>query len=108
MKRIALLSALILALASLLLLVAIQRGKPAIAVERDLVYGASGNTPLLLDLAMPKTGDGPFPVIVFVHGEGWRAGNRQQMNHFIEGVAGLGYVGVTVDYRLVPAARFPA
>jgi acetyl esterase/lipase len=30
------------------------------------------------------------------------------MNHFIEGVAGLGYVGVTVAYRLVPAARFPA
>jgi len=57
---------------------------------------------------MPNTGAGPFPVVVFLHGEGWRAGNRQQMNHFIEGVARLGYVGVTVEYRLVPAARFPA
>jgi acetyl esterase/lipase len=63
---------------------------------------------LLLDLAMPKTGNGPFPVVVFLHGGGWSEGNRQEMNHFIEGVAGLGYVGVTVAYRLVPAARFPA
>jgi len=30
------------------------------------------------------------------------------MSHFIEGMAGLGYVGVTIDYRLVPAAHFPA
>ena len=30
------------------------------------------------------------------------------MNHFIEGMARLGYVGVTPDYRLVPGARFPA
>jgi acetyl esterase/lipase len=65
-------------------------------------------TPLLLDLAMPKAGAGPFPVVVFLHGGGWSEGNRQEMNHFIEGVAGLGYVGVTVAYRLVPAARFPA
>src|SRR5882757_6087133 len=78
------------------------------SVARELVYGKSGDTQLLLDLAMPKTGDGPFPAIIFLHGGGWRAGNRQEMNHFIEGVARMGYVGVTVGYRLVPAARFPA
>jgi acetyl esterase/lipase len=108
MKRIALLSALVLGLVVLVLAVALQRGSPAIAVERDVVYGMAQGAPLLLDLAMPGTGDGPFPVVVFLHGGGWRAGDRQEMNHFIEGVAGLGYVGVTVDYRLVPAARFPA
>ncbi len=70
--------------------------------------GMADGSPLLLDLAMPKAGDGPFPVVVFLHGGGWLEGNRQQMNHFIEGVAGLGYVGITVEYRLVPAARFPA
>ena len=57
---------------------------------------------------MPRAGEGPFPAIVFLHGEGWRAGNRRQMSHFIEGVARMGYVGVTVEYRLVPAAGFPA
>lgn len=81
---------------------------PRITVERDLVYGTVGGTELRLDLARPKGGDGPFPAIVFLHGEGWRAGHRRDMSHFIEGVARMGYVGVTVEYRLVPAARFPA
>jgi acetyl esterase/lipase len=108
LKRIALGSAAVFALVALVLLAAAQRGPSAITVERDVVYGTAQGTPLLLDLAMPKTGNGPFPVVVFLHGGGWSEGNRQEMNHFIEGVAGLGYVGVTVEYRLVPAARFPA
>ena len=108
MKRIALWSAAVFALVALLLLVAAPRDSAALTVERDVVYGTAQGTPLLLDLAMPKTGKGPFPVVVFLHGGGWSEGNRQEMNHFIEGVAGLGYVGVTVAYRLVPAARFPA
>jgi len=108
MRRIAILGALVLALAALALVIASRHGTPEIVVERNLVYATAQETPLLLDLAMPKAGDGPFPVVVFLHGEGWRAGNRQQMNHFMEGVARLGYVGVTVGYRLVPAARFPA
>ena len=108
MKRIALWSAAVFALVALLLLVAAPRDSAAITAERDVVYGTAQGTPLLLDLAMPGTGNGPFPVVVFLHGGGWSEGNRQEMNHFIEGVAGLGYVGVTVEYRLVPAARFPA
>jgi len=108
LKRIALWSAAVFALVALLLLVAAPRDSAALTVERDVVYGTAQGTPLLLDLAMPKTGNGPFPVVVFLHGGGWSEGNRQEMNHFIEGVAGLSYVGVTVAYRLVPAARFPA
>jgi len=108
LKRIALWSAAVFALVALLLLVAAPRDSAALTIERDVVYGTAQGTPLLLDLAMPKTGNGPFPVVVFLHGGGWSEGNRQEMNHFIEGVAGLGYVGVTVAYRLVPAARFPA
>jgi len=85
-----------------------QERRSEIAVERDLVYGRGNTTDLRLDLAMPRTGAGPFPAVIFLHGGGWKAGNRQEMNHFIEGVARLGYVGVTVEYRLAPSARFPA
>lgn len=91
-----------------LLFVAAARRNPELVVERNLVYGRGGGAELKLDLAMPKAGDGPFPAIVFLHGRGWREGDRQEMNHFIEGVARMGYVGVTVEYRLVPLARFPA
>lgn len=107
-KRIvALVSALVTLVALLFLAAAIRKGS-AIAVERDLTYGTAGGTELKLDLAAPKEGNGPFPAIVFLHGEGWRAGSRRDMRHFIEGVARTGYVGITVEYRLVPAARFPA
>ncbi len=107
MKRLVIVVA-ALALAAVGLLVFLAPRNPEIAVERDLAYGRGGDVVLKLDLAMPKAGEGPFPAVVFVHGEGWRAGNRQQMNHFIEGMARLGYVAVTIDYRLVPVARFPA
>jgi acetyl esterase/lipase len=108
MRRSVLLTLSAVAGVALLLLVAGQQGHPEITVERDLIYGRGGATDLKLDLAMPKVGNGPFPAVVFLHGEGWRAGHRRQMSHFIEGMARLGYVGITVEYRLVPAARFPA
>lgn len=93
MRRVVILASFVLAVVAFLLLAAARRGSSEIAVERDLVYGKGGNAELKLDLAMPKTGDGPFPAIVFLHGEGWRAGNRRQMSHFAEGVARMGYVG---------------
>ncbi|MEO8005442.1 MAG: alpha/beta hydrolase [Betaproteobacteria bacterium] len=108
MKRAAILASVALAIVAFLLLVVAPRSDSEIAITRDLTYGKSGDTELKLDLAMPKVGIGPFPAVVFLHGEGWRAGNRQQMNHFIEGMARLGYVAITVEYRLVPTARFPA
>ena len=108
MKRAVVLAAMTLAVVALLILVAAARSDSDIVIERDLVYGKGADLELKLDLATPVKGDGPFPAVVFLHGEGWRAGNRQQMGHFIEGMARLGYVGVTVDYRLVPTARFPA
>jgi len=107
-KRVLALFSVFVAFGVLLVLAASLRKHPGVVVERDLTYGTAGATELKLDLAMPKEGSGPFPAIVFLHGEGWRAGNRRQMSHFIEGVARMGYVGVTVEYRLVPAARFPA
>jgi acetyl esterase/lipase len=94
--------------AGLLLFGIAQRGKPGIAIEQNLVYGRGGETDLRLDLAMPKSGEGPFPAVMFLHGRGWREGSRQDMSQFVEGMAGLGYVSVTIEYRLVPAARFPA
>jgi acetyl esterase/lipase len=108
MKRAVLLASLALAIIALVLLVATQCSNSEIVIARNLIYGKGADTELKLDLAMPKIGVGPFPAIVFLHGEGWRAGNRQQMNHFIEGMARLGYVAITVEYRLVPTARFPA
>jgi acetyl esterase/lipase len=82
--------------------------KRPVEVVKDLVYGKGGETELKLDLAMPKDGGGPFPGVVCIHGGAWKAGKRQDMERTIEVLAGRGYVAVTVSYRLVPAATFPA
>src|SRR5438309_7705640 len=89
-------------------LVHAQDKKPEIRIERDLVYGKGGDTEMQLDLAMPKDGDGPFPVVLCIHGGGWRQGNRQQMSKTIEVLAGRGFVAVTPSYRLAPDAKYPA
>jgi acetyl esterase/lipase len=89
-------------------LVHAQEKKPEIRIERDLVYGKGGDTEMQLDLAMPKDGDGPYPVVVCIHGGGWRQGNRQQMSKTIEVLAGRGFVAVTPSYRLAPDAKYPA
>ena len=107
MKR-ALIAIALSGIALLLLLRALPPSQPEIAVERDLTYAKVAETELKLDLAMPKAGEGRLPAVVFLHGEGWRAGNRGQMRHFIEGMARMGYVGVAAGYRLVPVAHFPA
>jgi acetyl esterase/lipase len=85
-----------------------DKPKAEIRVERDLVYGKGGDTDMKLDLAMPKTGDGPFPAVVCIHGGGWRAGKRQDMGPVMELLARKGYVAVTVSYRLTDKAKFPA
>jgi acetyl esterase/lipase len=77
-------------------------------IQTDVVYGKGGDADLKLDLAMPPERTGSFPAVVCVHGGGWRGGSRQQLSKTIEVLAGRGYVAVTIDYRLAPAAKFPA
>lgn len=69
-------------------------------VEEDIVYGIAGDVELKLDLALPA-GKGPFPALVFIHGGGWYAGNRNACRSQIEAAAQRGYVAATISYRLM-------
>lgn len=89
-------------------LVRAEDKKVDIRVEHDIVFGKGGEKDLQLDLAMPKDGDGPFPVVICIHGGGWSRGKRQDMAKTIEVLAGRGYVAVSPSYRLAPDAKFPA
>src|SRR6266853_476045 len=79
-----------------------------VAFERAIEYANPQETHLQLDLARPKTGDGPFPTIVCIHGGGFRAGHRDGYNGLCLKLAQRGYVAVTVTYRLAPKDPFPA
>lgn len=61
-----------------------------------------------LDIYLPEQGDGPFPVLVDVHGGGWFYGSRssQRMDPVLEGLE-KGYAVVSVDYTLSRHEKFP-
>ncbi len=79
-----------------------------VTFEPDIEYTNPDNQHLQLDMARPKTGDGPFPAIICIHGGGFRAGNRQGYDGLCVKLAERGYVAVTVTYRLAPKYQFPA
>lgn len=79
-----------------------------LAFTADIVYAKNGGEEQKLDLARPKQGTGPFPAMVFVHGGGWRGGSKADYHQAMFGVAKLGVVCISIDYRLLPKHPFPA
>jgi len=81
-----------------------------VTIERDVVYGDAGARPLKLDLVLPKEkSDHPRPLIVFVHGGGWRSGDKAGGVARVVPFAATGhYVGASVGYRLSGEATWPA
>lgn len=62
-----------------------------------------------LDIYLPEMGEGPFPVIVSVHGGAFKMGDKGdgQVNPMLHGLE-RGYAVVSVNYRLSGEAIFPA
>ena len=77
---------------------------------RDQVYAKRGERELLLDVYAPEEqGEAALPVIVFLFGGAWEAGNRHQAVRFdLLDYATEGYIVVTADYRYLTEAVYPA
>jgi acetyl esterase/lipase len=79
----------------------------------NLEYGRAATkseaaAPLLLDLYVPD-GDGPFPLIVWIHGGAWLAGSKDlRAGGPQRRQLGRGYAVASVEYRLSRQAKFPA
>ena len=79
----------------------------------DVTYSViEGFRPIKLTLYLPKSGRGPFPIVVYIHGGGWKLDPEG-----VEGpsgaatlvrLAGLGYAVAVPSYRTSSEARFPA
>lgn len=76
--------------------------------EEGIEYTNPDDQHLQLNLARPKTGDGPFPAVICIHGGGFRAGKRDGYDGLCVRLAERGYVAATVSYRLAPKYQFPA
>ena len=89
----------------------LQSAPDNVVIEPDIFYRQGKSKAWQLDLIRPKAAsDGLRPGIVFIHGGGWRNGDKRK-GVFLSGAieyAQRGYVCITVNYRLVDEARFPA
>ena len=73
----------------------------------DLEYARVGDRRLLLDLYVPpRKGADKLPVIVWVHGGGWRGGDKSNVRAIP--LTEAGYAVASVGYRLSQEAIFPA
>src|ERR1700704_5995509 len=82
-----------------------------VKIERDVKYGAADRN--LLDVFTPETASSPRPVLIFVPGGGFVAGNKRTSGSpFYDNImlwaVKNGFVGVNVTYRLAPQAVWPA
>jgi acetyl esterase/lipase len=73
---------------------------------RDLEYLRHGDQPLLARLFVPR-GDGPFPMIVELHGGAWCKGDRMNDTVMNEPLARSGVVVAALDFRQPPDAAYP-
>lgn len=77
--------------------------------KRDVFYADTDNPRQSLDLYLPEAKrDSPSPLLVFVHGGAWRAGNKRsglnQLRPFLDGKT----AGASIGYRLTGEAIWPA
>ncbi len=86
--------------------------KPAvpenIEVFKGLVYKQIDSIDLKLDIYRSRDLKKAAPVLIFIHGGGWRKGKRSDYLPYLLDYARKDYVTVTVSYRLSGVAPFPA
>lgn len=75
-----------------------------IVARRDLPYGDDPRQ--ALDLYLPRA-VGPHPLIVFVHGGGWRRGDKampRMVGHKVRHWVPRGWAFASINYRMLPEA----
>ncbi|MCU6497430.1 alpha/beta hydrolase [Rugamonas sp. A1-17] len=75
-----------------------------------LTYAQHGDRCLKLDLYLPLAAraDVGMPVVVLVHGGGWRSGFRSEFAPMAVRLAQQGYAAAAISYRLSGEAPYPA
>lgn len=76
-------------------------------VDRDVLYGEPGGTPLRMDIYRPE-GPGPHPAVILIHGGGWIGGSKEGHQGTGMLLARSGCVACAIDYRLAPQFPYPA
>jgi acetyl esterase/lipase len=70
-------------------------------VHHDLAYAEPRTERQALDVYAPPEGRG-YPVVVWVHGGSWQAGDKKEVHTKPQAFVAKGFVFVSVNYRLLP------
>jgi pectinesterase len=77
--------------------------------HENIAYASIDKRQLHMDLFEPRDSTGKsFPAILFIHGGGWRSGDRSMETPLAQRLAASGFVTATVEYRLSGEAQYPA
>ncbi|MGD0526741.1 MAG: alpha/beta hydrolase [Polyangiaceae bacterium] len=77
-------------------------------LERDLVYGSRDVPEHRLDAYIPTHARTPTPVVMYVHGGGFRMLSKDTHRVMALAIARAGYLLFNINYRLGPRHRYPA
>ena len=75
---------------------------------KNIEYKNINGKSLQLDIYIPENIQKPAPLLVFIHGGGWRSGKRSDYLVYLLDFARRGYITATVSYRLVADSCYPA
>ena len=88
-----------------------RRLPDSIEARFDQPYAGTDNPRQRLDLLVPKkrASDKPLPVVAYIHGGGWRNGDKTGGRRRVASYVTSGqFVGVSIGYRLSGEATWPA
>ncbi|MGC4111446.1 MAG: alpha/beta fold hydrolase [Nocardioides sp.] len=75
----------------------------------DVSYVTNGHAKQKLDLYVPENATAPTPVVIWIHGGGWAAGDKSEgCPPLNSGFTKRGYAAVSLNYRLSGDAIYPA
>ncbi|MEN8133666.1 MAG: alpha/beta hydrolase [Pseudomonadota bacterium] len=81
--------------------------KRAYLHQRNIEYAKVDGRPLRLDLIRPS-GIGPHPLIIWIHGGGWKQGDKRiKLSHPVRQQVRRGYAVASIEYRLSHETVFP-
>src|ERR1700693_5509921 len=70
-------------------------------IHRGLAYAEPRNDRQMLDVYAPAKGKN-LPVVVWIHGGGWKRGDKAEVHKKPQAFADKGFVFVSINYRFVP------
>jgi acetyl esterase len=78
----------------------------SVTVYEDVVLGETSGMPVRAEIYVPE-GNGPFPMMQYMHGGGWCWGRALYVRKLGMSFAERGHVVVNLDYSLAPEHPFP-